>query len=71
VACYGLDRARLEAVAERIGPEPSQLLTGAERVRPELIADFHKRAAFNSPAEVVNTDHVRAFFSQEEAVFTA
>jgi predicted TIM-barrel fold metal-dependent hydrolase len=69
VACYGLDLALLEKVADRIGPEPSDLLGAAKRVKPELIADFHKRSDYGSPPEAVDISHVRDFFRKEERMF--
>jgi predicted TIM-barrel fold metal-dependent hydrolase len=66
VDCYGLDRAKLEKIAERIGPEASDMLGGAQRVKPEVIADFHRRSDFDQQPEQVDPTHVRDFFRPEE-----
>ena len=66
VDCYGLDRAKLEKIAERIGPEASDMLGGAQRVKPEVVADFHRRSDFNQPPEQVDPTHIRDFFRPED-----
>jgi predicted TIM-barrel fold metal-dependent hydrolase len=53
IDCYGLDRSALQKIAERIGPTAEELLS--KRVRPELVADFDKRAGYASPMEQVDT----------------
>jgi predicted TIM-barrel fold metal-dependent hydrolase len=54
---YGMDRAALVALAERIGPEPSDLL-GDFTVDPQLIEDFNDRAGYAREAEVINTESI-------------
>jgi hypothetical protein len=58
IACYGLDRAALSKVADRIGPTAASLLQGAEAVTPELVEDFHLRSGYQSPAELVDTSRL-------------
>lgn len=52
--CYNLDRARFEAIAERIGPDVSDIVGHGEAVRSQVIDDFDRRANFKVPVEVVD-----------------
>jgi predicted TIM-barrel fold metal-dependent hydrolase len=70
VACYGLDRAKLEKIAERIGPEASQLLGRSRQVKPEIVADFDRRSDYGKPAEAVEPSHIADFFRREEHMIT-
>jgi predicted TIM-barrel fold metal-dependent hydrolase len=63
---YGLDRARLAALAETIGPRPEDLL-GDHAVDPRLIANFDKRGGFGKPAEQANTAAVVEGFDKDLA----
>lgn len=44
---YGLNRPKLEELAERIGPLASDVLVDSHDVDPRKIAHFHRRAGFN------------------------
>ncbi len=66
VNCYNLDRAHLEGIAARIGPSAAQLLSGADRVKPALVADFHKRAGYANTPEAVEVADIPEFFREEE-----
>jgi predicted TIM-barrel fold metal-dependent hydrolase len=46
---YGFDRAKLAAVAERIGAQASELLVPGRVVDPRKIASFDERSGFNKP----------------------
>jgi predicted TIM-barrel fold metal-dependent hydrolase len=50
IAFFGLDRGRLTAVAERIGPSVEEI-TGNAPVDPELLAIFDGRGGYLRPAE--------------------
>src|SRR5258706_890328 len=43
---YELDPAQLQNVAERVGPELTEISTGAQNVRPDLLRHFDERAGF-------------------------
>jgi predicted TIM-barrel fold metal-dependent hydrolase len=53
IKCYGLDRAALRQVADRIGPEAADLLGGA-KLNPAVLLDFDKRAGYAAPQEEVD-----------------
>jgi Amidohydrolase len=55
ISCYGLDRAKLAEIADRIGPDASDLLAGRDQVDAEIVASFHNRSGYRAPAEVVDT----------------
>jgi predicted TIM-barrel fold metal-dependent hydrolase len=55
INCYGLDRVKLAAIADRIGPDASDLLAGQDQVDGEIVASFHNRSGYRAPAEVVDT----------------
>ncbi|MCU1346652.1 MAG: putative amidohydrolase [Acidimicrobiia bacterium] len=65
VRCYGLDRARLDAVAQRIGPRYEELLNG-EEVDDRLLAQFHSRAGYLRPLEQVDQDYTTELISEDE-----
>lgn len=53
ITCYGLDRGRLAAIADQIGPLPEDIL-GEHSVDDRLIENFHSRAGMLRPAEEVD-----------------
>lgn len=68
VACFGLDGERLAAIAERIGPEPEELL-GDHDVDPRLVEQFHSRSGYKRPQEsVVETFYESMMLEDEKAV---
>ena len=50
IAFFGLDRGRLTAVAERIGPSVEEI-SGSTTVDPDLLAIFDGRGGYLHPAE--------------------
>jgi predicted TIM-barrel fold metal-dependent hydrolase len=54
VECYGLDRAALAKVAERIGPSVEDILGGKHAVSAAVVADFDRRSGYASPKEQVD-----------------
>ena len=64
VRCYGLDRAKLEEVAARVGPTAGDLFDGGE-VDSELIVDFDRRAGLLRSAEEVDTLTVRQLLDED------
>jgi predicted TIM-barrel fold metal-dependent hydrolase len=65
ISFYGLDRAKLEAIAERIGPKPSEVLVAKHDVDQSLIDHFHKRAGFSRPADPVDVDGIASTFQHD------
>ena len=63
---FGLDRAGLAAVAERIGPRPSDVF-GVGAVAPELVGHFDKRAAYLRPAEEIDSAALTAAVAEDLA----
>jgi hypothetical protein len=53
IKAYGLNRAKLTAVAERVGPDAAILADG--NVDEKLIGHFHLRSGYSRPAEPVDT----------------
>jgi predicted TIM-barrel fold metal-dependent hydrolase len=53
IECYGLDRARLHAVAASIGPRPEDVLVRAS-LDERLTAHFDTRSGYRRPAEDVD-----------------
>jgi predicted TIM-barrel fold metal-dependent hydrolase len=66
VTCYGLDRSRLRAVADEVGPEPDSVL-GHHVVDQRLLDQFHARAGYQRPAEQVDPATYRAMIAEDEA----
>jgi predicted TIM-barrel fold metal-dependent hydrolase len=66
VRCYGLDRARLVAVADRIGPRPADVLDGGS-VDERLLKQFHNRAGYLRPLEQVDRDYTVEMIAEDEA----
>lgn len=54
VECYGLDASALRAIAARIGPDISDIISGEKTLAPEVIAQFDARAGYSHPAENVD-----------------
>jgi predicted TIM-barrel fold metal-dependent hydrolase len=53
ITCYGLNRARLRAAADAIGPHSEELLKRGQ-IDERLIAHFDTRAGYSRPAEEVD-----------------
>jgi predicted TIM-barrel fold metal-dependent hydrolase len=49
IRCYGLDREAVDAVAERVGPEVTEIL-GTHSVDPLIVSEFDKRGGYHKPA---------------------
>ncbi len=68
IRCYGLDAQSLAAVAERVGPEVTDIL-GDHHVDPKVIAEFEKRGGFLKEAPALITDELNAIL--ESALSTS
>jgi predicted TIM-barrel fold metal-dependent hydrolase len=64
---YRLDRARLEALAARIGPKAEDVLVAEPKVDPALIGHFHARDGFNKQAAPVNVKQLEEAFADDLA----
>jgi predicted TIM-barrel fold metal-dependent hydrolase len=60
VRCYGLDRSRLRALADRIGPHPEEILGGGHEVAGHLVAHFAARAGYAKSMEDVDAAALNA-----------
>jgi predicted TIM-barrel fold metal-dependent hydrolase len=67
LAFYGLDETRLRAIAERIGPRPSDVLGGDHHVDQRKLDHFDMRAAYARPAEAVDVEHLDRAFTEDLA----
>lgn len=67
IEVYGLDRQALAAVAERIGPDSSELFhPDAHRaVAPALVDDFNRRNRIEGNAETVDTSALEAAIDED------
>lgn len=65
LSCYRLDRQALAAAAGRIGPKPEEVLGGARKVAPEVVADFDTRAAFSRRPERADPDSLDRSVDEE------
>jgi predicted TIM-barrel fold metal-dependent hydrolase len=54
IGLFKLDEAYLTGIAERIGPEISDIVGSQKRLDPKLLDHFHFRSGYKSPAEVVD-----------------
>jgi predicted TIM-barrel fold metal-dependent hydrolase len=71
VKCFALDRPKLAAIAERIGPMPSELLGPDHHVRQDHIQHFHQRAGYSREVEPVDTDSVRELVREDARLLLA
>jgi len=62
ISFYGLDRSKLVAIAERVGPEPGEVLLSQSKVEPSLVEHFHKRSGFSRPADPVDVGAISGAF---------
>ncbi|MGD9796897.1 MAG: amidohydrolase family protein [Acidimicrobiia bacterium] len=70
VECYGLDRAALDAIAQRIGPEADDLL-GDQAVDERIVAQFHLRSGYLRPREQVDAEWYGEMIAADEAAVAA
>lgn len=62
--CYGFDRAKVEEIARRIGPAPSDVL-GSFDVDPALLESFHQRAGLRRPAELADPEAIARLLDED------
>ncbi|MCU1346676.1 MAG: putative amidohydrolase, partial [Acidimicrobiia bacterium] len=62
---YGLDRAKINAIGDRIGPKASEVLLAQHDVNQQLIDHFHKRSGFSRPADPVDVDGIVTDFQSD------
>jgi predicted TIM-barrel fold metal-dependent hydrolase len=60
VSLYRLDRPALAAIAERIGPRPSEVLGGGHTVNPAIVENFGMRSGYDRSYENVDLDALAA-----------
>jgi hypothetical protein len=64
---YRLDRARLEALAARIGPRAEDVLVAQPKVDASLIGHFDSRAGFSRKPAPVNVQQIDEAFAEDLA----
>jgi predicted TIM-barrel fold metal-dependent hydrolase len=60
VSLFRLDRPALAAIAERIGPRPSEVLGGGHTVNPAFLENFDFRSGYDRTYENVDLDALAA-----------
>jgi predicted TIM-barrel fold metal-dependent hydrolase len=71
VRVMGLDRAKLAAVAARIGPTVDDITGRTPRLDARLLANWDARGGYLKPPEQVDPDAVDALLGQDVALATA
>jgi predicted TIM-barrel fold metal-dependent hydrolase len=67
IELYGLDRAKLATIADRIGPWPAEVLVAKHDVPESLIEHFHTRSGFSRPADPVDVESIEQAFRSDLA----
>jgi predicted TIM-barrel fold metal-dependent hydrolase len=70
IRCYGLDRATLKSVAQRIGPQPADVL-GDHSVNPRKIDHWQSYAGFNNPVPPHDGEDLDRLLNQDLAAVGA
>jgi hypothetical protein len=65
VRCYGLDAARLRAVADRIGLEAERLFAPAAAPKARVLEHFDVRAGYARPAETFDAEILDRTFAAD------
>jgi hypothetical protein len=67
IECFGLDRAMLASIAERIGPDIRTITEPPAPVSPELIENFDNRGGFLRSEADINVNDLAAVCDEVEA----
>jgi predicted TIM-barrel fold metal-dependent hydrolase len=65
IRVFGLNRARLAAVAERVGPTVNDIAGGAPELDPRLVANWDARGGYLKPPEAFDGDAVDALLRED------
>jgi hypothetical protein len=65
IRVLGLDRAKLAAVAERVGPTVADVTGRAPELDPRLIANWDARGGYLKPPEAFDADEVEAMLGED------
>jgi predicted TIM-barrel fold metal-dependent hydrolase len=68
---YGLDHAKLQQVADRIGPLASEVLLDQHAVEQRLVDHFDKRSGFARPADPIDASLIDQAFRDDAANLTS
>jgi predicted TIM-barrel fold metal-dependent hydrolase len=68
---YGLDRVKLQKVADRIGPLASEVLLTKHNVEQRLVDHFHKRSGFARPADPIDAAGIEGAYRSDAALVSA
>ena len=71
IRVLGLDRARLAAIAERIGPTFDDVTGRTHELDPRLVANWDARSGYLRPAEEPDPDAVDALLREDLALASA
>ena len=67
----GLDRAKLAAVAERIGPTIDDVTGRTPELDPRLVANWDARGGYLKPPEEPDPDGIDTLLREDLALVTA
>lgn len=65
IVCYGLDQPSLQAVADRIGPYPDDLMRDFPSIDARIVDNFDQRGGYRQSYEVVDHAKVEALFERD------
>jgi predicted TIM-barrel fold metal-dependent hydrolase len=71
IRLYGLDRASLAKVTERIGPTPEDVLGDRHQVDERLVETFHGRSGYKRPAEQLDPGFMDSMIEEDVVGATA
>jgi predicted TIM-barrel fold metal-dependent hydrolase len=70
IRALGLDRVKLAAIAERIGPSPADITGRTPELDPRLLANWDARGGYLKPAEPHHPESIDALLSQDINLIT-
>jgi hypothetical protein len=65
IRCYGLDRDKIAAVANRIAPKPAEVFVDQPSVHPLAVKNFGDRGGILNPPEVVRNEDIDPLFEED------
>lgn len=69
--CFGLDEAKLRAIAERIGPDSEDVLAPGHAIDPIRLEHFTFRAGFSRGAEQIDVEKIDSLLDEDLQVVAA
>jgi hypothetical protein len=71
VDCYGLDRTKLRGIANRMGPEASDVMSFDGSVQTGLLEHFNVRSGYAKPAETFDENTMEQAFRADLSIAAA